>query len=156
MYLVGKLSVCLVCLCWVGCRHLLVPQNSRQPWDLKWSKSMGTWDWALLMCPGGPNHCRVGRTGSHSYFFRQLIVVHCFQMLDVHLRSLCCFRSFMCHVHRHIVTQCIMSLLPLYTRTHKTNFVLVMWGLLLWRNRRFVTLTDCCAYPCFLKKKLLL
>jgi len=33
---------CLVYLCRARCRHLLVPQNSRQPWDLKWSKSMGT------------------------------------------------------------------------------------------------------------------
>jgi hypothetical protein len=34
------------------------------------------------MCPGGPNHCRVGRAGSHSYSCR-LNVVHCFQVLDV-------------------------------------------------------------------------
>jgi hypothetical protein len=69
------------------------------------------------MCPGGPNHCRVGRAGSQSYFCR-LIVVHCFQMLDVLLRSLCCCRSCMRHVRRRVATQSIMSLLPLYTHTH--------------------------------------
>jgi hypothetical protein len=34
------------------------------------------------MCPGGPNHCRVGRAGSHSYS-SSVDVVHCFQVLDV-------------------------------------------------------------------------
>ena len=58
-YLIG-----LDCVGLAGCRHLLVPQNSRQPWDLKWLKSMGTWAWALLMFLGGPNYCRVGRMGS--------------------------------------------------------------------------------------------
>jgi len=46
---------CLVCLCRAGSRHLHVPQNSRQPWDLKWLKTMGNRAWALLMCLGGPN-----------------------------------------------------------------------------------------------------
>jgi hypothetical protein len=41
------------------------------------------------------------------------------QMLDVHLRSLCCCRSCMRHVRRRVATQSIMYLLPLYTRTHK-------------------------------------
>jgi hypothetical protein len=70
------------------------------------------------MCPGGPNHCRVGWVGSQSYFCR-LIVVLFFQMLDVRLRSLCCCRRCMHHVRRRVATQSIMSLLPLYTRTHK-------------------------------------
>jgi hypothetical protein len=74
------------------------------------------------MCPGGPNHCRIGHAGSHSYFFHWLIVIHCFQMLDVLLRSLCCcFLSCMCHVHRHVGTLSIMSLLPFYTCTHTHN-----------------------------------
>jgi hypothetical protein len=34
------------------------------------------------MCPGGPNHCRVGWAGSHFYSCR-LNVVHCFQVIDV-------------------------------------------------------------------------
>jgi hypothetical protein len=34
------------------------------------------------MCPGGPNHCRVGWAGSHFYSCR-LNVVHCFQLIDV-------------------------------------------------------------------------
>jgi len=42
-------------LCWAGCRHLHVHQNSRQPWDLKWLKTMGNWAWALIMTLGGPN-----------------------------------------------------------------------------------------------------
>jgi hypothetical protein len=70
------------------------------------------------MCPGGPNHCRVGRAGSQSYFCCRLIVVLCFWMLDVRLRSLCCGRSCMHHVRRHVATQSRMSLLPLYTRAH--------------------------------------
>jgi hypothetical protein len=40
-------------------------------------------------------------------------------MLDVLLRSLCCCRSCMRHVRRRVATQSIMSLLPLYTCTHK-------------------------------------
>jgi hypothetical protein len=71
------------------------------------------------MCLGGPNHCRVGRMGSQSYLFCRLIVVHCLQILDVHLRSLCCCCSCMRHVRRRVATQSIMYLLPLYTRTHK-------------------------------------
>jgi hypothetical protein len=34
------------------------------------------------MCPGGPNHCRVGWAGSHSHFC-QLSVILCFQLIDV-------------------------------------------------------------------------
>jgi hypothetical protein len=40
------------------------------------------------MCLGGPNHCRVGRAGSQSYY----LSVDCCSLLadvDVHLRSLC-------------------------------------------------------------------
>ena len=34
------------------------------------------------MCPGGPNHCRVGRAGNHFYSCR-LNVELCFQWIDV-------------------------------------------------------------------------
>jgi len=82
--------MCLVCLCRAGCRHLHVPQNSRQPWDLKWLKSMGTWAWALLMCLGGPNYCRVGWVGSQSYLF-------------VDWSSFNACRYSMCVLGRHVV-----------------------------------------------------
>jgi hypothetical protein len=44
------------------------------------------------MCLGGPNHCRVGRAGSQSYY----LSIDCRSLLvdvDVHLRSLCCVRQ---------------------------------------------------------------
>jgi hypothetical protein len=81
------------------------------------------------MCPGGPNHCRVGRAGSHFYSCR-LNVVHCFQWIEVLLGWLCCCCvSCLRHVRRRVATQSIMSLLPLYTHTHtkkkKKNFHLL-------------------------------
>jgi hypothetical protein len=90
------------------------------------------------MCPGGPNHCRVGRVGSHSYFCR-LIVVHCFQLIDVLLRSLCCCCvSCMHHVRRHVVTLSIMSLLPFYTRTHKKKKFTCYERLVVVLNKRLL------------------
>ena len=115
--MIGLSLVDLVYLCRAGCRHLLVPQNSRHPWDLKWSKSMGTWAWALLMCPGGPNHCRVGWAGSHSYSLsvecRTLLPgAWCAFMLG---RYVCCGVSCMHCVRRRVAMLSIMSLLPSYT-----------------------------------------
>jgi hypothetical protein len=56
------------------------------------------------MCLGGPNHCRVGRAGSQSYFFVNLIVIHCMQILDVRLRSSCCVHRCMRHVRHRVAT----------------------------------------------------
>jgi hypothetical protein len=72
------------------------------------------------MCPGGPNHCRVGQTGSHSYFCR-LNVVRCFQVLDVLLWLVVMLLSCELHalVRRRVAMMSIMSLLPSYT--HKKN-----------------------------------
>jgi len=68
-------------LCRVGCRHLHVPQNSRQPWDLKWLKAMGTWAWVLIMCLGGPN--LVGSDGRVVRFTFVAKWMHCAPLLMV-------------------------------------------------------------------------
>jgi len=80
------------------------------------------------MCPEGPNDCRVGQAGSQS-IFRRLIVIHLFPMLDVCLRLSCRCCSCMHHVCHCVTTQSIISLFPLYTRTHtQKKIALVMRG----------------------------
>jgi len=112
-------------------RYFFVPHNSHQSWDLKWSKSMGTWAWALLMCPRDPNHCKVGRVGSQSYFV-------------VSWLSFFASRCLMCVlVHYAVVTvACVMFVIVLrrkveciyYPCTHvqtpktKIKIALVIWG----------------------------
>jgi hypothetical protein len=84
------------------------------------------------MCPGGPNHCRVGRAGSHSYFCR-LNVVHCFQMIDV----LLCLVVML--LLRELLMPCSSSccdaeynvfITLVHTHTQKKKIALVMRGLL--------------------------
>jgi hypothetical protein len=70
----------------------------------------------LLMCLGGPNHCRVGRMGSQSYFCR-LIVVHCWQMLMCILDLYVDIAVACVMIRRHVATQSIMSCYPC-THTH--------------------------------------
>ena len=86
---------------------------------------MGTWAWALLMCPGGPNHCKVGRAGSHSY--SSSVECHtflpgawCSFMLG---RYVCCGMSCMRCVHCRVAMLSIMSLLPSYTHTQILFFL---------------------------------
>jgi hypothetical protein len=56
------------------------------------------------MCPGGPNHCRVGRAGSQSYFC-QLIVV---------LASRCLMCVLVCYVV--VAVACVMFVVMLRRR----------------------------------------
>jgi hypothetical protein len=56
------------------------------------------------MCPGGPNHCRVGRR----------VVI----LILVRL-SCCCCVSFLCGVRHRVALLSIMSCLPSYTHKKK-------------------------------------
>jgi hypothetical protein len=77
------------------------------------------------MCRGGPNHCRVGRAGSQSFYGR-LIVVYCLQQLVVRLMSPCC-------VHHCCIllvigwrrrVECVCSLV--HARTHTLKKIVVV------------------------------
>jgi len=74
-----------------------------------------------------------------SLILRWLIVVHCFQMLHVLLRSLCCFRNCMHHVRHRVATQCIMSLLPFYKHTQKKRKFTCYERLDVVQDKRFIT-----------------
>jgi hypothetical protein len=61
------------------------------------------------MCLGGPNHCRVGRAGSQSYFlvsltYCRLIIVNCMQSLVVRLMSSCCVHRGLHLIRRRVAT----------------------------------------------------
>jgi hypothetical protein len=85
------------------------------------------------MCPEDPNHCRVGRAGSHSYLCG-LNVVHCFQVIDVLLCLvvMSLLREFLepCSSSCHSVEYNVFITL-VHTHTHKKKNALVMRGLLL-------------------------
>jgi len=125
----------LVCLCWAGCRCFLVPQNSLQTWDLKWSKSIGTWASALLMCPRGPKHYRVGWAGSQSYFYL-LIVVPCVLMLVVLVRLLCVVAWVACVVSLSCCdVEYNVFITLVHTHTHTQKKLHLLWEVVVVTNR---------------------